>query len=220
MKRNILFLALAAIALLTFSCKEQNEDQPETWPDYGRLQTGNYWIYEHYTVDTLQNATPTGIFDSCYVEKDTLINNKNYAKLVKPWSWGQDDRKENWFLRDSMHYIVDHTGKIRFSSEDFSTVFVTHYSIRPPLGDTLYKATVKMDDKDLLISLPAGDYITCNYKTVYDFSPDFVVPVNPRISHMRYSKDIGLVQETLAIFASMPTTTERRLVRYDLKPGK
>jgi hypothetical protein len=55
---------------------------------------------------------------------------------------------------------------------------------------------------------------------VYDFSPDFVVPVNPRISHMRYAKDIGLVQETLAIYASMPTTTERRLVRYYLVTGE
>jgi hypothetical protein len=218
MSKIKLLLSLSAIALFLSSCRQDESAHPVTYPDYGRLQVGNYWIYQRFVVDTLGNATPTDVFDSCYVEKDTLINGNTFAKISKPWPTGNSTKKEFEYLRDSLHCMIDPSGMVRFSSEDFATVFYTYTSVRPDIGDTIYYKTTKMDDKDQLINTPAGEYVTCNYKTTYELYPPFNMAGNLRYSHMRYAKDIGLVVETLPIFASMPTTIERRLVRYYVAP--
>lgn len=219
MSKIKLLLSLSAIALFLGSCKQDESVPPVTYPDYGRLQVGNYWIYQRFVVDTLGNATPTTVFDSCYVEKDTVINGNSFAKICKPWPWGTSTRQAFEYLRDSLHYLIDPSGRVRFSSEDFSTVFYSYTSVIPTIGDTVYTVTVKMDDKDQQINTPAGDFITSNYKASYEIHPPFVIVSNPRYSHKRYAKDIGLIMETLPIFASVPTTTERRLVRYYVAPS-
>lgn len=218
-KTNVLF-SLTVIALLIGGCKQDESESPVTYPDYGRLQVGNYWIYQRFVVDSFGNETPTEVYDSCFVEKDTLINGNTYAKINRPWPWGTLQRKEFEYLRDSLHYIVTPTGSVQFSSEDFITTFVSYFSIKPDNGDTIYNATRKMAEKDLLINTPAGDFITSNCKTTYKIYPPYGIYSFLRYSHRRYSKNIGLVVETLPIFASVPTTTERRLVRYHLAPLK
>jgi hypothetical protein len=218
MSKIKLLLSLSAIALFLGSCKQDESAPPATYPDYGRLQVGNYWIYQRFVVDTLGNATPTAVFDSCYVEKDTLINGNTFAKICKPWPWGTSPKQEFEYLRDSLHYLIDPSGRVRFSSEDFITVFYDYISVKPDDGDTVYRSTVKMEEKDLLITTPAGDFSTSNYKTTYKMYPPYNVYSIYRYSHKRYAKDIGLIMETLPIFASVPTTMERRLVRYYVAP--
>jgi len=219
MKRTNVFFSLSVIALFIGGCKQDKSEPPVTYPDYGRLQIGNYWIYQRFVVDSTGNVTPTDVFDSCYVEKDTLIHGNNFAKITKPWPWGSSQKKAYEYLRDSLHYLVDPSGRVRFSSEDYTTTFYSYFSIKPDDGDTVYRSTVKMDDKDLLISTPAGDFTTSNYKTTYKLYPPYNIYSILRYSHKRYVKDVGLVVETLPIFASVPTTTERRLVRYFLNPS-
>lgn len=207
-------LSFFTLVLLLVSCKQDETPSPATYADYGRLQVGNYWIYQRFLVDTLGNGTPTDVFDSCFVEKDTLINGKSYAKISKPRGYGHT--QIILFLRDSLHYIVDAAGMVKFSSEDFSTIFYSKYSISTSIGDTAYHATAKMDDKDAMVNTPSGNFVTSNFKTAYDMYPPFDFYANPRIINMRYAKDVGLVIETLPIFASIPTTYERRLVRCNL----
>jgi hypothetical protein len=220
MKKANVFFSLSVIKLFIGECKQDESEPPVTYPDYERLQVGNYWIYQRFVIDSLGNATPTDVFDSCYVEKDTLIHGNNFAKITKPWPWGTTSQKKvNEYLRDSLHYLVDPSGMVWFSSVDYSTVFYSYTSIIPTIGDTVYTVNVKMDDKDLLISTPAGEFITCNYKASYKLYPPFIIVSNPRFTHKRYAKDIGLIVETLPFFASIPTTTERRLVRYFLNPS-
>lgn len=207
--KNIFLIALISMALMSACKKEESNSEPK-YPDYGCLKVGNYWIYERFVVDTFGVAVTLNQFDSCYVEKDTLINGETYAKIARPHLY--KDEMVFTYLRDSLHYLVDNNGMIRFSSIDTSTVFFTHYSIISN-GDTIYKLTVKMDDINQRIVVPAGEFTTMNYKATYKMKPSFG-PLPIRIAHMRYAKDVGLVVETLPMFASIPTTTERRLVRY------
>ena len=212
--RNVILMAIVAFTLFSACKKDEPKVEPETvYPNYGCLKAGNYWIYERFTVDTLGKATPLHIFDSCYVEKDTLIHGKTYAKMFRPYPHQTPymPSLSRFYLRDSLHYIVDHTGLIKFSSEDFLTVFqtVTHTQN----GDTLFTASVKMDDINHRTMVPAGEFTTLNYKTTYKLNPEFT-PYTEKVSNMKYTKDVGVVVETLPMFAINPSKTERWLVRY------
>ena len=81
------------------SCKKDTEPEPTslpittTYPNFSRLKVGNYWIYQQFDIDQNGNATPKNIFDSCYVEKDTLINGKTYMKIIKPSPFNQNEKE-------------------------------------------------------------------------------------------------------------------------------
>jgi len=99
-----------------------------TYPNFSQLKVGNYWVYEQFDIDATGNATSKNTFDSCYVEKDTIINSKTYLKIVKPKPYFTNQNDIS-FQKDSLHYFVNCNGKILFSSQDFSTIFESSYII-------------------------------------------------------------------------------------------
>jgi hypothetical protein len=215
MKKILIYLSFMAFAFLLFACKKDKEESttPITYPNFSEFKTGSYWIYQRFTVDSTGNVTPTNIFDSCFVEKDTLINNRQYIKTIRP----------NPVLpymgitltRDSLHYIVNSTGAIVFSSMDFQTIFSSVYKIFDP-DDTICQIISKMADKDLPFVTPAGTFTTMDFRLTYLMYPAWSYAGNPRYVHTRYAENIGIVSETFTFFASNPNYTERRLVRFHL----
>lgn len=219
MKNKFLYLFFGVFIFLVFACKKESviktDDTkvPEvSYPTYMQLETGNYWVYERFNIDTNGQATALGIFDSCYVEKDTTINGKIYHKYVKPYF--STSLMIISFVRDSLHYIVNHEGGIIFSSEDFTTVFGSNYYLVG--SDTMYYVIKQMADKSFQVSTPAGEYITSNARQTYIMYPGWDNHGNPRYMHTRYAKDIGVVIETLPFFSNNPNYTEKRLVRYSV----
>ena len=101
-------LTLALVSTAIYSCKKKKTDPPPAtvYANYAQLKVGNYWVYEQFEIDLAGNAASKNIFDSCYVEKDTMINAKSYFKVVKP-NQNSISQKDILFLRDSLHYIVN-----------------------------------------------------------------------------------------------------------------
>lgn len=221
-----LVLSALLMAMLNHACKKQKNNEPEncentntpantfTYANYAQLKTGNYWVYQQFEVDTTGASTALNVYDSCYVQKDTLINNKTYMKLMKPKVYNKNVY-EALFLRDSLHYLVSSLGKIVFSSEDFSTLFSSEYFVVEP-SDTICYITTQMADKNKVVSCPAGTYTTMEVREKYAMYPNWSSAGNPRYKYARYAKDVGIIIETLPFFASIPKYTERRLVRYHL----
>ncbi len=73
-----------------------------------------------------------------------------------------------------------------------------------------------MKDMNVSTVVPAGTFITCNARTDYFMYPKYSSPdiKNPRKMHKKYAKNVGLVHETLAIYAYSSATVERQLIRY------
>jgi hypothetical protein len=218
MKLFILPVVLITAFFFSF-CKKNKQNVPEeelpalpvAYDNYSALKVGNYWIYGLYDVDSLGNATPLNIYDSCYVQKDTLINGRTFFKVYRP-----DYTYNSGFiyLRDSLHYIVHKSGAILFSSVDFNTTFSTFHFITQ-LGDTFYVSTSKMEYKNKLVSVPAGTF------EASDFKQSFTYMHIPSGSFMKnramvtyYAKGVGIVYETLPFYSSVPSQRERRLLRY------
>lgn len=216
MKYPVFFLTLFIGALLLVSCKKDKQTPANevSYPDYARLKVGNYWIYQQFDIDSSGNASPGSVFDSCFVEKDTLINNHTFYKVVKPKPFANNELLVS-YQRDSLHYVVNSSGQILFSSQDFTTIFGNEYFLAST-NDTICQVIKQMAEKDLKVTTPAGTFTTMNSKTSFIMYPNWTFAGNPRAKQIRYSENIGIVVETLPFFVSQPWYKERRLVRYHL----
>lgn len=220
MNQKTFLLALISMTTFIYSCKKDKGLEPsknippESYPNYSQLKVGNYWIYQQYEIETNGHATSKNIFDSCYVEKDTVINNKTYFKLIMPRVY--ENQRENFFQRDSSHYIVDSNGKIVFSSQDFTTIFEKSYYLNFNNKDTICQISRKMEDRNMAITTPSGTHITLNAKETYLMYPAFANAGNSRSINKRYAENLGIVVETLPFYFSDPNYVERRLVRYHI----
>ena len=172
MKKISFLFVLTLSSILINSCKKDKDESsaPEPSPsysNYSQLKVGNYWVYQQFEVDTNGIATALPKLDSCFVEKDSMINGLTYYKLVKPKPF-TTNQKEVFFERDSLHYLVSLGGPILFSSQDFSSIFSTSYIKFGP-GDTVCRIEQQMADKNQVVSTPAGNFSSLNFKEKYSF---------------------------------------------------
>ncbi len=96
--------------MLLFSCKkEDNPIEPQPNPEEETfnlaLEIGNYWIYEHYRIDSGNIETPVNRMDCTWVDRDTTINNFRYAILENEGHLLSIENKK--IMRDSAGYLVN-----------------------------------------------------------------------------------------------------------------
>lgn len=225
MMNRLICLAIG-VCLVTTACKKEKTfiftpppppPPPNTsyYDDYMALKPGNYWIYEHYELDSAQGAAHAmGTYDSAYVEKDTVINRRvyhvyNYRNIFS-------NEKRTRYLRDSLSYTVELSGRIIFSSDDFTTVFRT-YQFGPD-GVTNYSINVteQMGSRNQTTVVDAGTFTTSSFIETYTFPADYEYGPTRQYEH-RYAKGVGLIRETAGFYESSPKVYEKRLVRYKVK---
>ena len=230
MKNIVSKIAICSIVTL-IACKKEKNVEPsnctqqiattQAYPNYSNFKVGNYWIYERYVIDNFGVSTSLNQFDSCYVEKDTLINNLRYFKYMSS--------KFNYpsvnpsiqnpitpeYYRDSLSYIVSSIGRVEFSSSDFSSIFKLDYTLAS-LSDTVCKIVAKMGDQNLNVSLPLGNFITSSYKETYYMYPNYISGGTIRYRDTRYTENLGKITEGFFFFSLTATQWERRLIRYHL----
>lgn len=209
MKKACIGLVLFITAMVS-SCKKEN-DTNVTYPNYAMLKQGNYWVYQVFEISSTGYAVATSDYDSCYVEKDTVINGNTFYKIVKPNNMGMSPVT---FLRDSLHYIINNNSEIMFSSQNYSTTFSNYYYVLNNMNDTVAYITTAMADKDIVTGVPAGNFTTSSFQTTFDMWPNYDNAGDIRRMNTRYAKGVGIVSETLPFYVSNPNYFERRLVRY------
>lgn len=217
MKNLFVFFAIAFSLILIGSCqKDEIDDKPEETQkhiEHLPLKTGNYWIYEHYEIDSLGNEIKKSKIDSVIITGDTIINDKTYSVLKGTYVGSRFKILD--ILRDSSGYLVNDKGQIKFSEDNFEDTLLVYNST---VGDSTY-ATIyyKMEKQDSPITIPAGTFgDVLNYKGYIKFYRKG----NPfyRDKNKYYAKDIGVILDTYywtsqAYFKRY----ERRLVRYHIE---
>jgi len=211
-------LCCLLLSLVFSACKKEESPDPPvpvTYPNFSQLSTGNYWVYERFSIDPSGNETALGIYDSCYIEKDTIINDLSYYKFIRSSNFGSffDYR----FVRDSLHYLVNHEGQILFSSQNFTDTFYYGYEIVPNSTDTIYKKVVKMAGKDFTVNTPAGSFQTYKLRNTINFYPNWTTINATRHYDKHFTENIGIVQERLPSHVNNPNILKRRLIRYHVE---
>lgn len=215
------FALIAAVAIVfSFSCKKTKYvyKNPVVYEDYTALKPGNYWVYQNYKLDSANGAAHAlGTYDSCFVEKDTVINGDTFHKYFDVlYGSGSQAEYQVWFLRDSSGYTITDRGNILFSSTDFNTVFRTYtYGPNAATPDTL-TITEQMGFKDATTVVDAGTFTTSTFRRIYHFPAGYKYG-SSREYDFRYAKGIGLVSKTTAFYTATPELYERRLVRYKVQ---
>jgi hypothetical protein len=210
MKRT-LFFTIAILALIFFSCEKKNSQEPTTSePDFVKLKAGNYWVYENFKVDTSGVTTDLGKTDSCYIEKDTLINGDKYF-IKNSLSYMSVSGRS--ILKDSSGYLVQRfangSSEILFARDNYKDIF------RSDTVSNLFKRQTMMTGKDSAVSVPAGTFITRSMRLVATpLDPDY--PWGVRRVYYIYGKDMGQIKYTMC-FWSDPGYYEARLVRYHVE---
>ena len=194
-----------------FACKKNNPApaNPVTYPNFSTLKVGNYWVYQEYSLDNLGDTTALGIYDSCYISKDTIINSQRYFILTGPTPIPRSAETGSQYLRDSLDYTIDNMGNIVCASRHFGTVLSTII---------LYADTIvaQMSDSGINITVAAGTYSTIDFQQTYEMTPQYAQNGSHRYRNTRYSQNIGIISETLEFYYGYPGMWERRLVRYHL----
>ncbi len=215
MKR--LFICFAAVLpVLLSSCQKENTGNPEPEPDFVQLETGNYWIYSFYKVDTNGVETLLPETDSAYISGDTLINGNRYfikitGNIPLKGSEAMPTYSQKTFLRDSSGCLVNEVGFILFARDNFSNV------IRTDTIDGLFWFEYRMTGKDSLVQVPAGSFTTRTMAvTYYPLDPNYPWGVRRMINV--YGEGVGMIKYTYA-FASHPSYYEARLLRYFVNPA-
>lgn len=213
MKTKLILSMLVISSLaITYSCKKDSIIPPTVYDTYLPLKVGNYWIYEEVQIDSNGTETPLSFVDSNYVEKDTIINGLTYYKVHKPNHFFPDYCE---ILRDSLHYIVDERGLIKFSSNDFTNTFNTS-AITITANDTAYVMYRKMEPTTTTVNVTAGSFICYNAKETYHMYPGWDNGGPIQYSDCFYSKDVGIVKERMPFFTYSPTNQVKKLIRYHL----
>ncbi|MCE4564769.1 hypothetical protein INQ51_10650 [Maribellus sp. CM-23] len=212
--RKLFYFGL--LTLLVISCRkdDSNPPAPMQTANYLPLTVGNYWIYQHYKIDSLGNETALSYTDSIVVARDTMINNNQYFVLEGtnyPYSqneWGIID-----IVRDSSGFIVDNIGNISFSSDNFEDILASKTEVIN--NDTIYTLTFRMEEPDITVSVPAGEFEVLNFKGTLITFPKIKQISNPRYENNYYSKNVGKILGNYH-YISQPSVYEKRLIRYNI----
>jgi hypothetical protein len=211
--KRLMIVTLLILPLLFFSCKKDNSEQSVPQSDFVKLETGNYWIFDFYKIDTNGVETKLDHTDSSFILKDTLINGNQY--FVKVSDLIQFEKSsmmtmvsDTMFLRDSSGYLVTPTGFIMFARDNFTDV------IHADTASTLTWWEYKMTGKDSIVTVPAGTFTTRTMGvTYYPLSPNY--PWGIRKVYNVYGAGVGMVKYTYALY-SQPDHYEARLLRYNV----
>lgn len=214
MKEKLIVISIAA-SFLMIGC-DQLPVNPNT-SSYLPSHSDNYWVYERIQIDTNGIETPLGIYDTCFIEPDTVINGDTYYKYLQPNPYSSTPAYLVTYLKDSANYIVANPHYLYFSSDDFTTIFSNVYIFGPGgNSDTLARVERKMDDQNLSISVPAGNFITSNVKETYYMYPPYQTCGTERYVNKRLADNVGIVTQTLPFYVSSGIIVERRLVSFQL----
>lgn len=206
MKRLILFTIAISISLV--SCKKGNDGQNiqnKSVLEYYPLKVGNYWVYQTSNCDSTWTNCDSVRMDTNYVSKDTLIDGLQYYKIAGK----KLINSSPVYLRDSLNYIVDYGGNVKFSDNDFQNIFHENYIIQN--NDTLFHYYYKMQEDPTTFAVPMGNFSCLDFRLslfrrTESFNHEFT-------GHSAYSKGVGLVYESI-LFATTTSGMKRELVSY------
>ena len=179
------YLLLLTVVVVLFSCKKKNDNQTPSAYTYYPMKVGNYWVYEWFYTDTTGVYTGnSGPADSVYVRTDTVINGNTYYVL--------DDYNGSSLggtFRDSSGYLVDVSGRIYFSTQNFNNVLKTDSFFA---GNTLYQVYAWMTHNNVVANTPAGTFSTIQYKGALLYNAAY--GANPKYYQaVDYAPQTGLV---------------------------
>lgn len=113
MKKFFLYLIL----LLIFACSNSNEPIDDSFEEIIPLKTGNFWMYEHHTLNPDGTTSSISAFDMGYIIDDSLAVNLD-GKQVIAKKISRYDHNSNWISPEGLYLYNSKDGTFLLGSID------------------------------------------------------------------------------------------------------
>ena len=191
-------MMLSAITGL-FSCSKEAIDiapepssekiNPESAADYLQLQSGNYWVFESYSVNEATGETiPLHKRDSLYVLRDTTINRADYH-ILEGTRLGEPYRA---LLRTSGPELLDADGRLLFATTPLNDTTDVSAALLP---EGVHSASTAVNRAEK-VKVPYGifDGLVQHHFYYLSAGQDGLPDNTLRHDAAYYAKGIGLIQ--------------------------
>lgn len=202
----------------TAECSNNTPLQRANYP----ISVGSYWIYDTYKViDSSGVETLIRSSDTTEVIGDTTINGKAYSVFrgVKYPISSTSTLMNNWYLRDSLQFIVNNYGDISNGTWSYSDSM--NYSDIGG-GHIRWSSYLNVDE---LIVVGAGSFITKRLRFNWKKTDGSVISqcLNDSVSNNAgaefYTEGVGLVQKNIGYVNAINCEHfESRLKEYYIAP--
>jgi len=195
MYRTAFILLLSMVLLASCNKEEDAPPAPQEVPPpslgaigaYSNLQTGNYWVYQRYQVDSNDVIVQTLAVDSMVVMGDSLVNGALYKVMHRYILGGSGTSVRLW--RDSLSYLISSTQGTLFCTDPLDEVIYTLY--QGPVGVTL---DYTVHSTPVPVSVGAGDFSTYRMRSTITSIGGFPQQPDWKALRSHWAEGVGRVR--------------------------
>lgn len=216
MKKTCLILL---VSILIYACEpdntttgQQNQNQNQ---NFYALTVENSWEYTYYLKDmTTTDFVATSVTETVDITETIEIDNElyyNFKHIVTgnngSYPMLPSDGERNYTLRDSLGYLIDETGGVKYNNSNYNEHFVDHL-------DFNYTYHLALSDTEDVITTNAGSF-TC-YNNHYYFK-DVNNNVANALDHIYREDGKGEILSTMSYVSENEHFAEKRLEFYSIQ---
>ena len=209
-------ITLALLAVTTLAACQTDEDIVAPLPEpptqnlniaaFSNLAIGNYWVYQRYRVDSVDNVVDVLSVDSIFISGDSVVNGETYS-VVRRNGFAA---VQTTLWRDSAGYVITEDHEVLFCADPLDQLIYTE--VEGPVGVQLDYTVYSTPES---ITVAAGTFSTLKMQAEITSIGGFPEMAAWRRPRSYWAEDVGRVRY-YEFFAFNPLGNRYDLVRYDV----
>lgn len=213
-KTKKIFIILLVLNFI-YSCNSDENNLDHQSSNFYALTVGNSWEYNYYLRENAtNNFLPTPVTETVDITETIVLNNKtyyNFKHIVNGndgnYSSLPSNGERNYILRDSLGFLIDETGLIKYNNSNNNEYFVDQ------MNDEFYYF-LKLSDMDNNIITNAGSFMC--YDNHYYFKDGDGNQSNS-LDHIYRENGKGEILSTMSFASQNEHFAEKRLESYSIQ---
>jgi hypothetical protein len=209
-------ITLALLAVTTLAACQPDEDVVAPLPEpptqnlniaaFSNLAVGNYWIYQRYRVDSVDNVVDVLSVDSIFISGDSVVNGETYS-VVRRNGFAA---VQTTLWRDSAGCVITEDHEVLFCADPLDQLIYTE--VEGPVGVQLDYTVYSTPET---ITVAAGTFSTYKMQGEITSIGGFPELADWRRPRSYWAEDVGRVRY-YEFFAFNPLGNRYDLVRYNI----
>ena len=203
------------VLIFNYSCNSEESDSYQQTSNFYALTVGNSWDYKYYLKDiATNNFLPTSVTETVDITETIVVNNETYYnfKHIITGNGGNysslpNDGERNYKLRDSLGFLIDEIGLIKYNNSNNDEYFVDQMNL-----EFSFYLTLSATDENIVTN--AGSF-TC-YDNNY-YLKDLDGNVSNSLDHIYREDGKGEVLSTMSFASQNEHYAEKRLESYSIQ---
>ena len=200
------------LTLLLSACATDNDDNLQTTSsNFYALTVGNQWVYKNYKYNAeTEDYDDTGVVDNVSIVGTETINGNLYYNFKRITTGNEEgitlcnaNGEHYELLRDSLGYLIDDGGMIKYANNDFAERTVSQQD-----WGNIFDQLIALDNE---ITVEAGTFestYTQRYAMLFNGEQA------NGLDHFYYADGFGLIFDTSSFVTNDIPTIKRRLDSY------